>query len=246
MFHITMNTILTLVLENGYRIHQILKERSNAFVIESNDQLYLVDTGRHLDLALVRQAITDLQQETSKDPQWLILTHSHFDHSGNAAVLKKEFDLKIVAGKAEARFLKHGFTPLPEGTNLLADWVSDLGKQIPGKGFDYTPVKINKSITHEWYIDPSIRLILTPGHTDGSISILVNEEAALVGDVLSGLDESHIIPAYANDINELLNSWGLLLETNCQLFLPGHGNIVRRTELESEYNKFASFKSAKD
>jgi len=236
----------TLDLTNNYRIHHILKERSNAFVVEATDQLYLVDSGRQNDIGTVLPAILQLQNETRKLANWLILTHTHYDHSGGAAELKKELGVKVVVGKPEVRFLKNGFTPLPEGTNLLTDWVSDLGKQMSGKGFEYPPVRPNKSLTHEWEVEPNLRIVMTPGHTKGSISVIINNEVAVVGDTLSGLDQSHIMPAYADDINELLESWGKLLATPCHSFLAGHGNVIKRAELELEYNKFVSFKTEKD
>ncbi len=246
MSPITLYSMKTLELTNDYRIHHFLKERSNAFVVESSDQLYVVDSGRQNDVETVLQSIVDLQAETKKNAHWLILTHTHYDHSGGAAMLKKELGLKVVVGKAEVRFLKNGFTPLPEGTNLFTDWVSDLGRQMSGKGFDYPPVRANKALSHEWAVDPAIRVILTPGHTQGSMSVIVNDEVAIVGDTLSGLDPSHVLPPYADDINELLKSWGLLLATPCHSFLPGHGNVIKRAELDEEYNKFVSFKTEKE
>lgn len=245
MFHITLHTMKTLDLKNNYRIHHILKERSNAYVVEANDQLYLVDSGRSNDVKAVQKSILNLQSETEKLAHWLILTHTHYDHSGGAAELKNVLGVKVVVAKPEVRFLKNGFTPLPEGTNLFTDWVSDLGKQMSGKGFEYPPVRANKSLSHEWAVEPAIRVILTPGHTKGSMSIVVNEEVAIVGDILSGLDQSHIMPPYADDVNELLDSWGKLLATPCHSFLPGHGNVIKRTELVLEYNKFVSFKTEK-
>ena len=246
VFHNSLHAMKTLDLTNGYRIHHILKERSNAFVVEASDQLYLIDSGRNSYLKTVLNSILNLQSETGKLAQWLLLTHTHYDHSGGAAELKKELGIKVVVGKPEVRFLKHGFTPLPEGTNLLTGWVSDLGRQMSGKGFEYPPVRAYKSLSHEWEVEPAIRVIMTPGHTKGSMSIVVNDEVAIVGDTLSGLDQSHIMPPYADDINELLDSWSKLLATPCHSFLPGHGNVIKRAELELEYNKFVSFKAEKD
>ena len=50
---------------------------------------------------------------------WLVLTHTHFDHCQNAYNLKKDFNCDIVASIKESEYTKSGFTPIPNGTNFL-------------------------------------------------------------------------------------------------------------------------------
>jgi hypothetical protein len=37
----------------------------------------------------------------------------------------------------------------------------------------------------------------------------------------------------------MLESWGKLLNTDCKVFLPGHGKEIERSLLEKEYSRNA-------
>jgi Zn-dependent hydrolases, including glyoxylases len=88
--------------------------------------------------------------------------------------------------------------------------------------------------------DANIRVISTPGHSIGSISVIVDNEVAIVGDALFGIFSNSVFPPFADDVKTLIDSWGKLLKTNCTLFLPAHGRPITRELLEREYNKMHS------
>jgi glyoxylase-like metal-dependent hydrolase (beta-lactamase superfamily II) len=46
-----------------------------------------------------------------------------------------------------------------------------------------------------------------------------------------------IFPPFADDTEIMIKSWKKLLETNCKLFLPGHGKGISRELLEKQYSK---------
>jgi hydroxyacylglutathione hydrolase len=52
-----------------------------------------------------------------------------------------------------------------------------------------------------------------------------------------GVFKKSVFPPFADNVNEMINSWGRLLETNCRLFLPGHGYEIKRKLLQTEYEK---------
>lgn len=71
-------------LNDGYRVSRVLKGRSNVYLIERGDALILVDTGKsNVGKALIN-LVADQADEAGK-LKYLILTHTHFDHCGNAA-----------------------------------------------------------------------------------------------------------------------------------------------------------------
>ena len=49
---------------------------------------------------------------------------------------------------------------------------------------------------------------------------------------------STAFPPYADNISEMIESWGILLNTDCKIFLPGHGREIKRNHLENEYKKY--------
>jgi glyoxylase-like metal-dependent hydrolase (beta-lactamase superfamily II) len=73
----------------------------------------------------------------------------------------------------------------------------------------------------------------TPGHTAGSLTVVVDNEIALVGDALMGYVTGHSSPAFADNPDQLVTTWGKLLDTGCRLFLPSHGGQIQRSELEA-------------
>jgi hydroxyacylglutathione hydrolase len=77
----------------------------------------------------------------------------------------------------------------------------------------------------------------TPGHTTGSMSVIVDDEVALVGDTMFGVFKRSVFPPFADDVSEMIKSWGKLLNSNCKFFLPSHGREKSREQLMTVYNK---------
>jgi hypothetical protein len=47
-----------------------------------------------------------------------------------------------------------------------------------------------------------------------------------------------VFPPFAADVPTMIRSWGELLETGCNTFLPGHGTKNSRKLLKKQYNKY--------
>jgi hypothetical protein len=67
--------------------------------------------------------------------------------------------------------------------------------------------------------------------------VIVNGELALVGDAMFGVFRNSIFPPFADDVPQMVKSWGKLLDTGCSLFLPSHGSANSRALVEREYTK---------
>ena len=80
--------------------------------------------------------------------------------------------------------------------------------------------------------DNLINIIETSGHSEDSISILIDNEIAIVGDVMFGVFKNSIFPPYADNTGKMIKSWDRLLNTKCSIFLPGHGNEIKRELLK--------------
>ena len=170
----------------------------------------------------------------------LILTHAHYDHAGNAARLQEKYEAKVIAHIAEGPFLARGENYALGGTNALARLlVAVLGKRFARRA-RYEPCRPNLQV------DPSFDLrefgfnahaLHTPGHTAGSLSVIVDNEIALVGDAMFGIFPGSVFPPFAEDPGQLIASWGRLLATKCRLFLPAHGSANSRRLVQKDYEK---------
>jgi glyoxylase-like metal-dependent hydrolase (beta-lactamase superfamily II) len=172
----------------------------------------------------------------------LLLTHTHFDHCCSAKQLQNDFGCRVLASSAAAEFTVAGYTPLSAGTTPVTKKLSYLGRGIGKLAFGYSPFQadILTNGAYDYVAEFSgIRTIQTRGHSDDSVSLILENEIAIVGDVLFGVFRHSVYPPYADDPAELLNSWKLLLSTGCRLFLPGHGREIPHVILEREYKRMA-------
>lgn len=227
--------------KNGYRVFQVLSGRSNVFLISAADQIILVDTGYHNAYKRLRQNI-DVLDFSNKHIDFLILTHTHYDHCQNAASLQRAEKCKVIVSAHEAGYIKDGYTPLPKGTMLLTKPLPKLGNLIGKKKFGYAPFTADIIVDEKLDLSDyglKIELIHTGGHSPGSISVIVDGEFALVGDAMYKMFKNYVLPPFADNRMEMVESWKKLLETSCNIFLPGHGTSVSRELLQEQYEKFA-------
>ncbi len=225
------------VLNNGYKIYKLLNGRSNVYLLKTQNGNILVDTGVQRNR---KKLLTGIQKVAQNKIHMLWLTHTHFDHVANAAFLKEKYDSKIVVGSAEAPNCRNGFTPLPKGTNSWGRFVSKLGNSIGEERFGFKPFNPNVSIDGKTSMKKEgfdVTIIPTPGHSEGSVCFIVNNEIAFVGDSLFGVFPDTIFPPFADDIIKLLESWKDLIDANCRIYLPGHGKEIRRELIIKEHNK---------
>lgn len=177
-----------------------------------------------------------LDQLVDGELSYLVLTHTHYDHTENAHRVKEKYGAKIMVHRSEAACLKQGYTPLPQGTVLSTKLLVGVGNRLNTRS-RYHPVTADFFVDDIYNLGDNCCLIHTPGHTGGSISFIVNKEVALVGDAMFGVFRG-VFPPFANDVPSMIRSWKKLLDTGCKIFLPGHGSQNERKLLNKEYEKY--------
>ncbi len=224
--------------KNGFKVTRILSGRSNVFLVTKDNVNILVDTSsknyrRVLNKRLKRLGINQLD--------YLILTHTHIDHASNADQLKKTFGARIIVQREEAGYLASGKNIMIRGTNLFTRSLVNLLKQLnPFITYPPCPYDIVVDTRLDLKMDSiNLHLLHTPGHTPGSMSIIVDDEIALVGDAMFGVFKGSIFPPFALDVRQMIQSWGKLLQTNCYLFMPSHGSVNKKELVQKEYKKWS-------
>jgi glyoxylase-like metal-dependent hydrolase (beta-lactamase superfamily II) len=162
------------------RIVKIKLPIANTYVL-LGERAILVDTGAPGDhdriiAALVREGIA------LRDIALILLTHGHGDHAGSAAVLREITGAPVALHAADVDMARLGRNR-PFATTR---WTARLLKPFVDKRFDpFEPdvVLTGQSSLADFGADGHV--IHTPGHTAGSISVLIGDEA-IVGDVMMG------------------------------------------------------------
>jgi len=227
------------VTRGGHSIHQVMGGAWNVYALTRGEDMILVDTGRRYRWGTLYNRIENLRFRGS--PRALILTHTHFDHAENACRLRETYPLKVIVHASEMEYLRTGNSPLPHGAILPTIVLMLLARSLAKPRFEYRGVQGDIAVDDRLDLDPlgfEGYILHTPGHSRGSMSIIVQDTIALVGDTVSGIFPGSVFPPYADDVPLMVDSWRRLLETPCERFLAGHGHEVHRSLLERKYEKY--------
>jgi hydroxyacylglutathione hydrolase len=165
------------------------------------------------------------------DLKLIIITHSHYDHTGSLAAIKKWSNAKVIAHSKAKILLKTGKTAQPMSCDpVLRRIINQISRCYPSLS-KVPPVDIDIEITKvfdlsDWGIKGYI--IPTPGHTSDSLSLILDDHSAYVGDTMFNITPFSINPPFQEDHEALRDSWLTLSETNSSHFFPGHGSEIKR------------------
>ena len=224
---------------NQAQIVRVPLGRANAYFVISEGQVLLIDTGIRKNEQKIVQALRNLGLSPS-NIRLIILSHTHYDHCGSLKALKDMTGARIVVHHNEATCLREGYGGFPKGTTRLTKIISLIGRTIGKRIGGYDPVSPDITISERFGLEEygtDGYILPTPGHTLGSISVIILDSHAIVGDTLFNVFRKGVFPPFADDQEELLRSWRALCNTGCKYFYPGHGNPFGRDKLMASLEK---------
>ncbi len=161
------------------------------------------------------------------DVSLILITHGHADHFGAAAALKEATGAPVAVHRADAEALRQGRNPPVIPRSWTARWLKCLlGRFVPGSG---PPVEPDILLDGETVLDRfgvAARVIPTPGHTPGSISIHLPGGPVIVGDLIRGglLCRRRPLPPWvADDPDQNRDSVRAVLDLAPTTILAAHG-----------------------
>lgn len=214
--------------------HKIRIGKTNTYLLQSEFGFYiLIDT----TVSSGAKQLIDKLAKAGLQPSQLkliILTHSHFDHCGCLAKIRDWSQAKVIAHQKAENYLPKGISPQPSAQNWIIKQVISLADKIAPDASNYEPVFpditfISEYHLQEWGINGY--LMHTPGHTEDSISLILDNGIAFVGDTVFNLVPWSIHPPFQDDPHTLMLTWEKLIKTNIHTLLPGHGKPVQISKL---------------
>ena len=142
----------------------------------------LIDSGSPGDLPTLEKKLKKVGV-TLAEIELLILTHAHFDHAGNAAAIRKCAGCQVAAHESERAFLENGKNAVIMPYNFIAQLMN------PFMNIPFAATVVDIVVKASLDLNPygaDARIILTPGHTPGSISVITTGGEAIVGDLIGG------------------------------------------------------------
>jgi hydroxyacylglutathione hydrolase len=203
------------------RIHSIRAGLSAAHLVEAEDGWILVDTGSPGQAGRI---LSTLRVLGGGKLRLIYVTHAHFDHYGSARALRQHTGAPIAIHAADEAAMAAGETPirLVRGRGWVGRLLLPLAEQV----LDPEPTQADVLLTDgqqmsAYGLDAAV--MHTPGHTPGSSSLIVAEEVAFVGDLLSTTCRLHAQNLYASDWSQLAHSLARLKRCSLARIYAGHG-----------------------
>ena len=210
---------------------------ANCYLITSESEIVLIDTG----WTGSGKKIVDYLKGLGKNPsdiKYIVLTHSDIDHVGGAAEMKRLTGTKLLIHAADA--------PALAG--------KARGKRV--KGLLGLLFKFMSPMSHFSRVEPDIvikdnidtgsfKVLHTPGHTDGSISLYKAREIIFVGDALRSDDAGNPKPPsklLSADIAQVKASVEMIAGLMFDTLLCGHGAPVKGEDSAKVKNLVANWK----
>jgi glyoxylase-like metal-dependent hydrolase (beta-lactamase superfamily II) len=203
-------------------VYQLSGGGTNLYVI-TEQELTLIDSGLPGSVT----GITDFVRRIGRsveDIGSIIITHNHIDHIGAVQDLRSLTDVKVFIHKAA---LSESDTDpsYPQGLGRLL--------RVPflhrvRRHFMLEPGDIDVQLEGREVLSPlgGLRVVPTPGHTPGSISLYASEHKLLfVGDALQRRRKKLRLPAkmVSTDMEEAIASVKVIAELDLEIICFGHG-----------------------
>ena len=217
------------------RVHAVPLGFSQAYVLESEAGLFLVDAGLPHQESTILRHLRLLGQAQDKAPgvgdpkqvpslRLIFITHAHLDHYGSAAAIRRQTGAPVAIHHADADAMAQGETRL----GLLRGKAKPMGFLLPMVELLLRPEPVTPDLLledgdslAEYGLEATV--IHTPGHTFGSSCLIVEGRTGFVGDLLTHNHQPQPQRLFAEDWALLEQSYARLQEVELEAVYPGHG-----------------------
>ncbi len=192
----------------------------SAFLIKG-DKPMLVDTGIPGGSEKIIKSLSSSDIDP-KDISLILLTHCHYDHCGSTAELKKLTGAKVAIHRLCADSLKYGASEEIIAYDLKGKIIRLVLPEKPFEG-SIPDLLIDDELD---LADFGVkgRAIHTPGHTPGSISVILDSGEAIVGDLASGAPIKW--PVFATDLQRVKESLKRVMSFKPTKIYVSHGGSL--------------------
>lgn len=211
----------------GISIHPINLSIDTLYVLKGN-QVIVIDGGANSNLGKFEKGL-EQASIIPEEVNLILLTHGHWDHIASAKAIKQLNGAKILIHEDDLSLISETVPPPPPG---LTTWgkFGNLLLRLYSPFLNFNPFEVDIALTDDEFsldaFDIPGKIIHTPGHTKGSISVLMDNGEAFVGDLAMNMFPIRIspgLPIFGDDMEVVKDSWRKLLDMGVKTIYPAHG-----------------------
>jgi glyoxylase-like metal-dependent hydrolase (beta-lactamase superfamily II) len=179
-------------------------DSTNYYVLGASTNRLLVDVGWPGTLPKL-QAMLKRKDITLQEIRYLLITHYHPDHAGLAQDVKAQGVRLIV--------LEQQLATIP----MLKSYMKTVNTYVPITLHDNLRMRTDESRAFLKDIGIAGEIVWTPGHSDDSVSLVLDEGIAFTGDLPP--------PGFVDEraSASVRQSWDALRARHVRMIYPGHG-----------------------
>ena len=200
----------------------------NAFLLESDDGLTLVDTGVPGSDGAILKAVRSIGRQPG-DVREILVTHCHPDHAGGLAALKRQTGATASMHPVDAAMVREGkaLRPLSPAPGLLNAIIFRLLVRSGASVVEPAEVEREVADGEELPVAGGLRAVHVPGHCAGQLAFLWPRHGGvlLAADAAANVFGLDLSPGY-EDLEVGRRSLTKLAELDFEVACFGHGRTI--------------------
>ena len=211
----------------------------NCYLLQSNTRYILIDNGFPAKRTYLEK---ELERSGCKpgNLKLVILTHGDHDHTGNSAFLRDKYNAQIAMHTDDSVIVEKG--DMSWNRKDKPDKISMMFKLIQLMSFIFKPGEFERFVP-DLYIDENFdfspygfdaKIMHTPGHSKGSISILTSDGSLICGDFLYNFF-GKLSQEFCDNLVDFNVSSEKLKSLKINTFYPGHGKPFTMEQFLKKY-----------
>lgn len=213
-------------------IHSIRAGIANVHLVDDGHGLVIVDAGWSGYGRQILSEVTRLGYRP-REVRLILLTHVHADHAGSAAELRRLTDAPLAIHRGDARYARAGKHQIPTGRGWIgvsSKWLADrIDLQLGFEPFDPNVWLEEGQTLTDFGIEGYV--VHTPGHTQGSVTLAMEEGITLIGDALINMFRVGY-PMYWENPEQGRESGLKIQKLKPRMIYSGHGRAFGGDELD--------------
>ncbi|MCR5057743.1 MAG: MBL fold metallo-hydrolase [Clostridiales bacterium] len=213
-----------LISHNGdYQFFNIGGKTYSCYCITYKDKAVMIDCGPLAERETIEK---NMQKDFLFDVDAIFLTHAHGDTAGNAEYFSMLYNCPVYCMKESMEALKKGSYTRPGKNHPYIKKAGVAGNIVPKLPafMPFEPCRnlevLTKKIAEE-YLGKDVMLLMTPGHSEDSISLKIGD-TAFIGDAAQ-FNKRVLAPVFVDNEAQLGRTWQTLLSLSCKQYLSAHG-----------------------